>query len=79
MIIPGPRGFTLKQWADQICLTMDKFGPMPVLASDLWKPWAAVIVGLPTITGVVCPNPYQFDDWRAWGEQFCGILAGSSL
>lgn len=69
MIIPD--GMTFPAWADQMVITLQKFGDVGV-ARDVveWRSWAALAIQLPTIATQAPPDPYSFTSWVDWANVF---------
>ncbi len=69
-----PTGLQLQDWADQVCLDLDAFGPLGRLQDvNNWQGWAAQFLNINTL-GQNLPNPYAFKDWQDWAQRFCGLL-----
>lgn len=70
---------TVQQWTAAVTLDLEQFGSIPqLLDPKRWQEWAAVVIGLPAISGVVLPDPYSFVDWSEWATQFNDIMMGWS-
>lgn len=53
-----------------MALDLWKFGPIPrIYRDDEWREWGAALLALPTLHGILLPDPYQFSDWRRWAER----------
>jgi hypothetical protein len=67
-----PTTLTLKDWADQIVLDLDRFGALSKLEDEVhWQDWALQFL-MNIDVGLTLPDPYAFTDWRDWAERFCG-------
>ena len=73
--ITRPTGMKLRDWADQICLDLDRFGPIGRMVNDDWQGWAIQLLSLVGLGGYTIANPYQFTDWRDWANRLCGDLS----
>lgn len=77
MILTSPHLMDLPDWAD--CAVMDARvgGVSSLTQEDKWQEWGAQFLSAISAAGVargVVPDPYQFDDWRAWADRLCEIL-----
>jgi len=74
-----PRQTTVDAWTAAVTLDLEQFGSVPqLLHRDRWQEWAAAVVGMSAISGVVLPNPYDFAAWDEWATRFNDIMAGWS-
>lgn len=65
----------LTDWADQIVLDLDAYGPIPRLVSeDHWQDWAVSFCVISGISQKNPPNPYYFSDWREWASRFAQVM-----
>jgi hypothetical protein len=65
----------LQDWADQIVLDLDAYGPIPRLISEeLWQDWAVSFCVISGISQKNPPNPYYFSDWREWASRFAQVM-----
>ncbi len=71
---------TVQDWTDAMALDLWSLGAIPRLdnAQD-WRAWGANLLNLPSIHGILLPNPYQFDDWRRWAERVVEAFDSTSL
>lgn len=69
-MITRPTGMELQDWADQVALDLDVFGPVSRISGDDWQNWGVQFLNFSTI-GRNLPNPYNFTDWREWAERMC--------
>ena len=73
--LTAPTGMTLSDWASQVCLDLDAFGPIGRLTDEKqWQDWAVQFMNLNTI-GQNLPIPYGFTNWQDWAERFCQALS----
>lgn len=71
------RDMGVQEWTAASTLGLQTFGPIPVLLDDnQWQSWGAAVLGLASLSGVVLPDPYTFDDWREWANNFNAVLDG---
>jgi hypothetical protein len=69
-----PTGMSASQWAGQMSITLDRFGPVPVMQTDEeWREWATVINSLPTINAADPPRPDYYERFEDWAERFIQI------
>lgn len=71
-----PHGMTVTAWTDANQINLERFGAVPALHdAKKWQAWGASLSGLPSISGITVPNPYEFSDWRVWAERLNESLA----
>ena len=71
-----PIGMSAVAWADAMVLELDALGNLGRLESDNeWREWAAQLLNLPSISGSIVPNPYEFGTWQEWAERLNDGLA----
>lgn len=74
-LLTDPRYHKLQDWADYTVFDLEKYGPIPQLASEKeWQNWGAGIISINGISQQNPPSPYQFDDWREWAYRFYEML-----
>lgn len=72
-----PRVMTAQEWTAAVTLDLEQFGSVPQLLDvNQWHAWAATVVGMSAISGVVLPDPYDFTDWNEWATRFNEIMDG---
>jgi hypothetical protein len=69
-MITRPTGMELRDWADQVTLDLDVYGPVSHITGDDWQGWGVQFLSFGSI-GKNLPNPYNFTDWRDWAERMC--------
>ena len=70
-----PRGMTPTEWTSAYHIDLERFGAIPALQTDAgWKDWGASVTLLSLLSGVVLPNPYEFDEFEVWAQRFNEIL-----
>ena len=75
----SPQGLNAVEWTGAMAMYMDKFGLLPnIQRSEDWKLWGAAALLLPSLNGIVLPNPYDFSDFNTWAQRFIQILASRS-
>lgn len=63
-------------WADQIVMDLDTFGPFGKLLNEKkWQDWGVQLLAPLSLSGFNVPSPYQYDDWQLWAQRVCGELA----
>ena len=66
----------LRDWADQICLDLDQYGPIPQLENEAeWQNWATSFCVISGISQKNPPNPIHFTDWREWASRFAQVMS----
>jgi hypothetical protein len=61
---------TVRDWTDAMVQNLEQFGNLGRLDHrEDWREWGAELLNLPAISGSIIPDPYQFDDWRAWAQR----------
>jgi hypothetical protein len=74
-LITLPVIIELQDWADQIVLDLDTYGPIPRLVDkDQWQDWAVSFCVISGISQKNPPNPYYFSDWREWASRFAQVM-----
>jgi hypothetical protein len=71
-MIIDPRGFdNVIQWADfMVPLFERRSENFPRLDNeDEWQQWAATVFGDVDPVGQDAPDPYTYDNWRAWAQR----------
>lgn len=63
-------------WCNMMALNLGQFGAIPKLTPDKpdWRWWAQVVSALPGIQRLQPPDPYSYQDWRAWATRFNSIF-----
>lgn len=70
-------GLDVFSWTCASALNLEKFGNIPTLLDTRnWREWAVAVIGLASLSGIVLPNPYSFDDWQDWANNFNAVLDG---
>lgn len=72
-MITLPVNMSLQDWADQIVLDLDSYGPISRLDTDDWQRWGVQFIVNSSLGRYNIPNPYQFDDWQTWADRFCEV------
>lgn len=73
------REMTVREWTAALTLDLEQFGSVPqLLDANRWQDWAATVVGMSAISGVVLPDPYSFTAWSEWATRFNEIMDGWS-
>lgn len=71
----NPVGMTLKAWADAVVLTCSNTWSTGKLDDETrWREWATAFLRSNPTAQQIPPDPYQFDDWRAWAERAFTML-----
>lgn len=66
----SPQGMSAVEWIDAMSDRLWTLGAIPrVSREEDWREWGAALLSLPSIHGILLPDPYQFDDWRRWAER----------
>ena len=65
---------TLQDWADQVTLDLDRYGPIGRIVNGDWKAWGIQLVSLMGLGGYTIADPYQFENWADWANRLCGDL-----
>jgi hypothetical protein len=66
----------LQDWADQIVLDLDEYGPIPRLMNENeWQEWAVSFCVISGISQKNPPSPLQFSDWREWASRFAQVMS----
>jgi hypothetical protein len=66
---------SLQDWADQMCLDLDRYGATGKLMDESrWQDWAVQFYDNASL-GRNLPNPYYFENWREWAERFYQSLS----
>jgi len=74
-MITQPFMMTLSDWADQIVLDLDKYGPLIRLDDpEKWQDWAIQFCVISGLSQKNTPNPYQYDDWQKWAERMVQVF-----
>lgn len=62
-----PRDMDVMSWTAQMAINLDAVGPIQtLLAPNRWQDWGAHLLAIASLSGILIPDPYQFDDWREW-------------
>jgi hypothetical protein len=72
-MITLPANMSLTDWADQVCLDLDRYGVVGKIMSEDWQGWGSQLANNISIGGNL-PDPYSFDDWQIWGQRLCEAL-----
>lgn len=73
--ITRPANMKLQDWADQVSLDLDRFGPIGKIVNDDWQSWGVQLMSLVGLGGYTIASPYQFSDWKEWANRLCGDLS----
>jgi hypothetical protein len=66
----------LRDWADQVILDLDKFGPIRRLEDDGdWQTWGTQFQTISGLSQKNPPDPRFFNDWREWATRLYGVLS----
>lgn len=72
----NPAYLTVRQWTDFMTPNLEKYGNIGRLTNDEgWREWGAQLLNVPKLSGSIVPDPYQFDDWRAWAQRCVANMA----
>lgn len=70
-----PRDMTAQGWTAAVTLDLEQFGSVPQLLDPArWHDWAAAVVGMSAISGVVLPDPYGFVEWTDWAMAYNDVM-----
>ena len=68
-----PVGMTLRDWADQISLDLDKYGAFGRLDDETkWQDWAMQFLNNTSLKNNF-PIPYDYQNWQEWAQRFCQV------
>ena len=71
-----PGGHTAVSWADAMVIELEQFGNLGRLDDpEQWREWAVQLFLLPSISGSIVPDPYNFATWDEWAKCLNGGLA----
>jgi len=74
-VITQPVIIELRDWADQIILDLDNYGPLARLENEGdWRQWGLQFCVISGLSQKNIPNPFFFDDWRSWAERFVQMV-----
>lgn len=77
MRVIGTEGMDVQYWTAATGFNLEKFGATPILTDpQKWQDWGAAVLLLASLSGVVLPNPYEFENWQVWAQRFNEVLAG---
>lgn len=66
-----PTNMAFQDWADTVLQDLEVIGLSPISTSqDQWQKWATSVCQIPQLAGKNPPNPWQYQDWKQWAEQF---------
>lgn len=69
-MITQPVLIGLRDWADQICLDLDNFGPLSRLDDETkWQEWGLQFCVISGLSQKNIPNPYTYENWKDWAER----------
>lgn len=75
--IISPAYMKVREWTDMMTPNLEKYGNIGRLQNDDgWKAWGAQLLNLPGLSGSIVPDPYGFDDWKAWASRLNANLSG---
>jgi len=67
------------EWTAAMQIELDRFGILPAINKDEdWRLWGRTALLLPSIDGIVLPNPDEFQDFQSWAKRFVEIMASKS-
>lgn len=73
----SPDFVSATEWADFMVPNLEQYGNLGRLDDEKeWRTWGLQLLNLPALSGSIIPNPYDFDDWRAWARRCVENLAG---
>ena len=74
-MITQPVIIGLRDWADQVVLDLDRYGPLARLDDEKdWQQWGIQFCVISGLSQKNVPNPFQFTDWRTWAERFVQMV-----
>lgn len=74
-MITQPVIIGLRDWADQVVLDLDTYGPLARLENeDDWQQWGLQFCVISGLSQKNVPNPFAFTDWRSWAERFVQMV-----
>ena len=65
----------MRDWADQVTLDLDRYGPIGRIVGDNWQAWGVQLLSFVSLGSYTLPDPYQFTDWLEWANRLCGELS----
>lgn len=75
-MITQPVMIELRDWADQVVLDLDSFGPIRRLGEDGdWQTWGTQFQTISGLSQKNPPDPRYFNDWREWATRLYGVLS----
>jgi len=77
MQIPHTRDMDLQAWAHGVCSQLTNYSTVSNLTGEDWRAWGMMFFNNPVLDALSPPNPYQFDDWREWGERLGESLSNA--
>lgn len=63
-----PRGHTFESWSALMC---EAYAAQQLLIGTpeaQWQSWGAGLKGIDIFQNEAVPDPYSYNDWRAWAE-----------
>ncbi len=74
-MITQPVIIGLRDWADQVVLDLDNYGPLMRLDDETkWQEWGVQFCVISGLSQKNIPNPRDFDDWRIWAQRFVQMV-----
>ena len=74
-MIIDPQNMSLRDWADSVILNTNNAWSFGKLDDEArWQDWATGFVRAASFAPNNIPDPYQFEDWRAWAERAAPLL-----
>lgn len=74
-MITQPVIIGLRDWADQVVLDLDTYGPLARLENENdWQQWGLQFCVISGLSQKNVPNPFAFQDWRSWAERFVQMV-----
>ena len=75
-MITQPVMIELRDWADQVVLDLDQYGPLMRLDDEAdWQTWGTQFVTISGLSQKNPPDPRAFNDWREWTSRLCGVFS----
>jgi len=74
-VITQPVIIGLRDWADQIVLDLDTYGPLARLDDETkWQEWGIQFCVISGLSQKNIPNPNDFTEWRVWAQRFVQMV-----
>jgi hypothetical protein len=73
-MIVDPRGMDVITWTSMVTPLIDPFGTVGTLMkAEDWQDWGANVMKVLKLDPADLPNPFEYQDWRAWADRFCQV------